>query len=111
MGHRVFSISVVYVIRDHQFNPGLLRHFQELLINQRLIRQTVILEFKKIVVLAEDVPVLQSCLLRLVIESLHNITLDFTSKACTQSYNPVVILSEQFFIHAGTIIVSLDKTL
>ena len=80
MGDRILRVGIVDIVGRHKFDPGLLGHLQQLLVDQPLIRQTVILQLQKIIVLPENVAVFQRRLLRLIIKSLYDITLDFPCK-------------------------------
>ena len=81
MGDRIFRIGIMDIVGRHQFDPGFLRHLQQLLVDQPLIRQPVILQLQEIIILPENVAVFQRRLLRLVIKPFHDIPLDLSRKA------------------------------
>ena len=110
MGFRVLRIGIVDVVRGDKLDACLLGHLEELLVHQRLIRQPVILQFEIIVILAEDVSVLKCSLLRLFIQTFHDIPLDFSRKTCAEGNDPAVILAQQFLVHSGSVIISFHKS-
>ena len=110
MGFRVLRIGIVDVVRGDKLDAGLLGHLEELLVHQRLIRQPVILQLEEIVILPEDIPVLKRSLLCLLIQSFHDIPLNFTCKTCAEGNDPSVILAQQLLVHPGPVIISFHKS-
>ena len=69
----------------------------------------MILQLEEIISLSENILIFQRCFYRLVIKSLHDITLHFSRQARAQRDNAFMIFPQKRFINAGLIIVSLYK--
>ena len=105
----ILRISIVDVIGNYQFNPGLLRHFKKLLVHQSLLRDAVILKLKEVIVFPENILILKGSLFGLVIKSLRDITLHLPGKTRAQCDDTLVVFSQKLFIYTRPVIVSLDK--
>ena len=76
----ILSESIMNIVGRHQFNPCLLRHFEKLLVHQRLFWDTVVLKLKEKIVRSKNPPVFQSYFFRLVIKFFRNIPLHFSGQ-------------------------------
>ena len=118
MGLNVVRVQVMAVVRRNQRNFGMLRKLQQLIVQSRLIRQCIGLDFQI------ETPIVDiHVLLRLpdgvvkcpaVCDQLvgsHQRAGDFTGKARGKRNEPFAVLAEQGFIHAGLIMEAVQKAL
>ena len=105
----VLSVGVVDVVCCDKLDPCLLGHLEKLLVHQRLIRQTVVLQLKEIIVFTENITVFKRSLFRLIVEPLDNIPLDLPGKTRAQGDDAAVILAQELFVHTRFIIISFHK--
>ena len=105
MGIRILCVSVVHVIRSHQFNACLSTHPKQLLIHQFLLWYPMILQFKKIITFSKYLLMLQCCFLRFFIHAPCQIFLHFSSQASAQSNDSLMVLFQNRAIHTRLIII------
>ncbi len=110
MSIRVLRSGVVAVVRGDQRDPGLCGHADKTLVDELLVVQPVILQLQEEVPLSEYIPVGQSCLFRVFIESLSNKPCHLTGKAGGGTDQPFVVLPEHFLIHPGSVIETFLKS-
>ena len=63
----IILVSIMHIVRRDQRNMQLLAHPQKLLIDEPLVRNSVILELQKVIVLSENFLILQRGLPRFLI--------------------------------------------
>ena len=110
MGFGILRIGIMNVIGGYKPDTGLPGHFYQLLVHKGLIRQSVILKLKKIIVLPENLPVLQCRLFRFIIQALDDISLYLSGQAGAQSDDPGMIFTQQLLVHTGPVIIPVHKS-
>ena len=92
MCRHIILVRVVHIVRRYKRNIQLLTHAQKLLVYQLLIRNSVILQLQKVIVLSKQILVITSGLPCLLIQPPHQITRHLTGKAGTQRNDALMIL-------------------
>ena len=110
MCRHVILVRVVHIVRRYKRNIQLLAHAQKLLVYQLLIRNSVILQLQKVIVLSKQILVITSGLPCLLIQPPHQITRHLTGKAGTQRNDALMILFQRFSVYARPIIKALYKS-
>ena len=118
MGLNVVRVQVMAVVRRNQRNFGMLRKLQQLIVQSRLIRQCIGLDFQ-IETPIVDIHVLlrlpdgvvKCPAVRDQLVGSHQRAGDFTGKARGKRNEPFAVLAEQGFIHAGLIMEAVQKAL
>ena len=118
MGLNVVSIQVVAVVRRNQRNFGMFRKFQQLIVQSRLIRQRVGLDFQIKtpiinihVLLRLPDGVVKRPAIRDQLVGSHQGPGDFTGKARGKRNEPFTVLAEQGLIHAGLVVETVQEAL
>ena len=118
MGLNVVRVQVMAVVRRNQRNFGMLRKLQQLIVQSRLIRQCIGLDFQ-IETPIVDIHVLlrlpdgvvKCPAVRDQLVGSHQRAGDFTGKARGKRNEPFAVLAEQGFIHAGLIMEAVQEAL
>ena len=110
MGNRILSIGVMHIVGGYQRNVQFSAHLEQFHVHRTLLRDTVILQFQKIIAFAEAGLVFASRFSRFFLHSLQNKPGHFTCKAGRQCDNSLVELLQYFHIHTGFIIIAFGKT-
>ena len=109
VGNRILSIGVMHIVGGYQRNVQFSAHLEQFHVHRTLLRDTVILQFQKIIALAKAGLVFASRFSRFVLHSLQNKPGHFTCKAGRQCDNSLVELLQHFHVHTGFIIISFRK--
>ncbi len=106
----VFRIRIMDIVCHHQRNVQFFTHLHQGCVHGFLLRDSVVLQFQKIIILPETVLVFARRLLRLVHKPLYDITLHFPRKAGGKRNDSLMKLPQHFHIHPGPVIIALRKT-
>ena len=109
VGNRILSIGVMHIVGGYQRNVQFSAHLEQFHVHCPLFRDSMILQFQKIIALAEAGLVFASRFSRFVLHSLQNKPGHFTCKAGRQCDNSLVELLQHFHVHTGFIIISFRK--
>ena len=110
MGIYVLGIRVMHIIGRHERNSRLLMHPDQHLVDMVLGRNAVVLKFKKIPALPENIQMVQRCLFCPFVVSGRNVPRNLPGQAGRQSYDAFMVTSEQFPVDPGLIIEALRKS-
>ena len=110
MGIYVSCVRVMHVIGRHERDSRLLMHPDQHLVDMVLGRNAVVLKFKKIPALPENIQMVQRCLFCPFVVSGRNVPRNLPGQAGRQSYDAFMVTSEQFPVDPGLIIEALRKS-
>ena len=111
MGIRILRIGIMDIVCSNQRDIQLPAHPEQFCVDCFLLRNPVILQFQKIIPLAEACLILSgslSCLLR---HPLYNIPLHLSRQTGRKRNNSLMILIQNLHIHTGLIIITFRKAL
>ena len=104
VGFGIVRVGIVRVVRRDERNPCLGGKAHESLVHQLLLRDPVILQFQEKVVFPEDLPVVESCLLCLLILPACQGTGDFPGKTGGACDDALMEFFQSRVVHPGPVI-------
>ena len=107
VGFYILRVGVMHVVRTDQRNLQFPGHIYQSRVHRGLRRNAVVLQFQKIVALAEALLIFQRRLLCLLHHSLLDIAGHFPRKAGGERDDPLVELPQNLHIHPGSVVVPL----
>ena len=108
---RILLIGIMHIVRSDQRQACLLTHPEQLLVDLRLFRNTMILQFQVEMVRPHDLGILQRHFLSLLIPLRKQRPGYRARQAGAQCDDPFVVFPQQLQIDPGLIIKTFDKSL